>query len=62
MHICAAIEIGDRHYNRSYGMSCLKYDNATALYRFYIAFNFTPGWPSSINHTVIYGLALKYYG
>jgi len=40
-------------------MSCLKYDNVTALYRFYIAF----GYPQSIffNLTLIYiGLALNY--
>jgi hypothetical protein len=40
MHICAAIETGDQHYNRSYGMSCLKYDNVMALYRIYIAFSY----------------------
>jgi hypothetical protein len=33
-------------------MSCLKYDNVMALYRFYIAFNYHQ-W-SSINHTAIY--------
>jgi hypothetical protein len=42
MHISAAIKTGDQYYNHNYGMSCLKYDNVMALYRFYIAFNFTP--------------------
>jgi hypothetical protein len=40
MHICTAIETGDQHYNRSYGMSCLKYDIVMGLYRIYIAFSY----------------------
>src|SRR5215472_18166826 len=58
MHICTAIETGDQHYNRSYGMSCLKYDNVMAIYRIYIAFSYHQF--TLITHTGnIYLLALK---
>jgi hypothetical protein len=56
MHICTAIETGDQHYNRSYGMSCLKYDNVMALYRIYIAFSYhqsTFFYPSAMSSRLI---------
>src|SRR5215831_5444542 len=59
MHICTAIETGDQHYNRSYGMSCLKYDNVIALYRIYIAFSYHQFTLFIKPYSNIYRLALN---
>jgi len=57
-HLYRIVETGDQHYNRSYGMSCLKYDNVMAIYRIYIAFSYHQF--TLITHTGnIYLLALK---
>ena len=59
MHICTAIETRDQDYTRSYGMSCLKYDNVMALYRIYIAFNYHQLTFFNKPYRNIYGLALN---